>query len=255
MEKQREMHLAVLIDAENVPHGNIKGIMQEIATHGIPTIKRIYTDWTDKKSDRWKTVLLDLSITPIQQYSYTTGKNASDSAMIIDAMDILYSNNVGGFCIISSDSDFTRLAVRLREAGKKVIGIGEKKTPQPFIASCDTFVFIEILSPAKDTEVKADKSKPASKAASAMPAISEVDEQLTSLIDKCILEMGDEQGWVFLSKIMVFLTKNLPQFDPRNYGFRKISPLLKSIGKYEVEERDSENPNIKLVYVRIKPSK
>ena len=143
MEKLNDLTLAVLIDAENVPYSNVKGMMEEIARYGTPTLKRIYGDWTNPNLSGWKAVLLENAITPIQQYSYTSGKNSSDSAMIIDAMDILYTSSVDGFCIVSSDSDFTRLAIRLREAGKKVIGIGEKKTPNPFIVACDKFVYFE----------------------------------------------------------------------------------------------------------------
>src|SRR5437867_5065402 len=146
METQKDIRLAVLIDADNVPYSNVKGMMEEIAKYGTPTFKRIYGDWTRPTVSGWKSVLLENAITPIQQYSYTTGKNSSDSALIIDAMDILYSGKVDGFCIVSSDSDFTRLATRLREAGMKVFGIGQKKTPNPFIVSCDKFIYMEILN-------------------------------------------------------------------------------------------------------------
>ena len=140
-----DLKLAVLIDGDNISSANVKEMMEEIAKYGNPTIKRIYGDWTNPKLAKWKNVLLENAITPIQQYGYTTGKNATDSAMIIDAMDILYSEKVDGFCLVSSDSDFTRLATRLREAGMNVIGIGEKKTPEPFIVACDKFIYIEIL--------------------------------------------------------------------------------------------------------------
>src|SRR3954470_4232137 len=146
METIKDLRLAVLIDADNVPYHGIREMLEEITKYGIPTFKRIYADWTKPTVSGWKAVLLENAITPIQQYSYTTGKNASDSAMIIDAMDILYSGKVDGFCIVSSDSDFTRLAIRLREAGMKVIGIGEKKTLKPFITACDKFIYIEILT-------------------------------------------------------------------------------------------------------------
>src|SRR5437879_919391 len=147
MDFKKDIRLAVLIDADNVPYSNVKGVMEEIAKYGTPTFKRIYGDWTKPTISSWKNVLLENAITPIQQYSYSTGKNATDSALIIDAMDILYTGNVDGFCIVSSDSDFTRLATRLREAGMKVIGIGEKKTLNPFITACDKFIYIEILKP------------------------------------------------------------------------------------------------------------
>ena len=147
MDNSKDLRLAVLIDADNVPHRLINGILEEIAKYGVPTFKRIYADWTKPHVAGWKTVLLDHAITPVQQYSYTTGKNSSDSALIIDAMDILYTGRVDGFCVVSSDSDFTRLATRLREAGMKVFGMGEQKTPSPFRAACDKFIYIEILEP------------------------------------------------------------------------------------------------------------
>src|ERR1700741_1180449 len=156
MQNLNELRFAVLIDADNVPYANVKGMMEEIAKYGTPTFKRIYGDWTKPTVSGWKGVLLENAITPIQQYSYTTGKNATDSAMIIDAMDILYSGKVDGFCIVSSDSHFTKLATRLREAGMKVFGFGEKKTPKPFISACDKFIYVEIL---KD-EVNPDEPEP-----------------------------------------------------------------------------------------------
>src|SRR5436305_12958130 len=145
MESIKDLRLAVLIDADNIPYTHVKSMLEEIAKYGTPTFKRIYADWTKPHIVGWKNVLLENAITPIQQYSYSSGKNSSDSALIIDAMDILYTGKVDGFCIVSSDSDFTRLATRLREAGMKVIGIGEKKTLNPFITACDKFVYIEIL--------------------------------------------------------------------------------------------------------------
>src|ERR1035438_8657018 len=159
MQNSNELRFAVLIDADNVPYVNVKGMMEEIAKYGTPTFKRIYGDWTKPTVSGWKSVLLENAITPIKQYSYTTGKNATDSAMIIDAMDILYTGKVDGFCIISSDSDFTRLALRLREAGVKVIGMGQKKTPSPFIAACDQFIYIEILSEKASENVKEEDKK------------------------------------------------------------------------------------------------
>src|SRR5580704_4940588 len=159
MQNSADTRFAVLIDADNVPYANVKGMMEEIAKYGTPTFKRIYGDWTKPTVSGWKSVLLENAITPIQQYSYTTGKNATDSAMIIDAMDMLYTGKVDGFCIVSSDSDFTRLATRLREAGMRVFGMGEKKTPLPFISACDKFIYIETL--------KEEKSLPKPTAASA----------------------------------------------------------------------------------------
>ncbi len=160
MEINADLKLAVLIDADNVPYANVKSMMEEIAKYGTPTFKRIYGDWTKPQLSGWKKVLLENAITPVQQYSYTTGKNSTDSALIIEAMDILYTGGVDGFCIVSSDSDFTRLAIRLREAGKKVFGIGEKKTPAPFIVSCNKFIYIEILEKEEKPEALHKKEDP-----------------------------------------------------------------------------------------------
>src|SRR5688572_26423062 len=186
IEAAKDLRLAVLIDADNVPYSNIKGMMEEIAKYGTPTFKRIYGDWTKPTVSGWKSVLLQNAITPIQQYSYTVGKNATDSAMIIDAMDILYSGRVDGFCIVSSDSDFTRLATRLREAGMKVIGIGEKKTPNPFITACDKFIYIEILS-TDDVAVESKNKKPVKR--------PQLDKRVITLIKTSINDLADESGW------------------------------------------------------------
>ena len=199
MEITKELKLAVLIDADNVPYSNIKGMLEEIAKYGTPTFKRIYGDWTKPTLSGWKTVLLENAITPIQQYSYTSGKNSSDSALIIDAMDILYTGQVDGFCIVSSDSDFTRLATRLREAGKKVFGIGEKKTPAAFIAACNKFIFIEILQKEikEDVPVKATLKKTAKKNVEH----STVNHPLKKLIIKSINDLTEDDEWVFLSTL------------------------------------------------------
>ncbi|HCM76577.1 MAG TPA: Maebl [Cytophagales bacterium] len=247
MDSSKDPRLAVLIDADNVPYSHVKEMLEEIAKYGTPTFKRIYADWTKPTVTGWKAVLLEHAITPVQQYAYTSGKNATDSAMIIDAMDILYSGRVDGFCIVSSDSDFTRLATRLREAGMKVIGIGEKKTPKPFISACEKFIYLEILKPrsdSKSTEKKSTKGKDKS--------VEEVDDQLIKLITGSINDLADENGWAFLGELGNLLLKKHPNFDPRNFGFPKMLPLIKSINKFEVDERDTGNKNIKLVYVRIK---
>ncbi|MEP2669715.1 MAG: NYN domain-containing protein [Cyclobacteriaceae bacterium] len=248
MESKQDPRLAVLIDADNIPYANVKEMLEEIAKYGTPTFKRIYGDWTKPTVSGWKTVLLEHAITPVQQYAYTTGKNATDSAMIIDAMDILYSGRVDGFCIVSSDSDFTRLATRLREAGMKVIGIGEKKTPKPFISACEKFIYLEILKPteSKSTGKKTKGKKPSEK------TVEDIDDKLIRLIRSSINDLADENGWAFLGELGSLLIKKHPNFDPRNYGFNKMLPLIKSINKFEVDERDSGNKNIKLVYVRIK---
>ena len=241
-----DLNLAVLIDGDNIPSAYVKEMMEEIAKYGNPTIKRIYGDWTNPGLTKWKNVLLENAITPIQQYAYTKGKNATDSAMIIDAMDILYSEKVDGFCIVSSDSDFTRLATRLREAGKNVIGIGEKKTPEPFVVACDKFIYIEILkSQSKSTDENKSKSK------------SEVDKitpKVISLIATSINDLSDDEGWAFLGDVGGLIQKKMPNFDARNYGFQKLTPLIKSIKNFELEHRESSSGNrkIKLIYVKNK---
>ncbi|RTL59140.1 MAG: NYN domain-containing protein [Sphingobacteriales bacterium] len=244
-----ENKLAVLIDADNVPYSNVKEMLEEIAKDGTPTIKRIYADWTKPTVSGWKTVLLENAITPIQQYSYTTGKNSSDSAMIIDAMDILYSGRVNGFCIVSSDSDFTRLATRLREAGMTVIGFGEKKTPQPFISACDKFIYLEILkTPIAET---VSNAKATAKPKKEEP-ISKVDNETIRLLTESVNDLADETGWTFLGSLGNYILKKKPDFDPRNYGFPKLYPLIKHINKFEIDERDSGLNNIKHIYLRQK---
>lgn len=247
----KDERLAVLIDADNVPYANIKEMLEEIAKDGTPTIKRIYADWTKPTVSGWKGVLLENAITPIQQYSYTTGKNSSDSALIIDAMDILYSEKVDGFCIVSSDSDFTRLAIRLREAGMKVIGFGEKKTPKPFITACDKFIYIEILKPepAETTEL-APKAKHKPKVES--KPLDKIDRELITLITESVEDLADENGWTFLGNLGNFILKRKPDFDPRNYGFSKLLPLIKNINKFQIDERDSGINNIRHIYLKIK---
>lgn len=251
MEKNNDLRFAVLIDAENVPYSGVKEMLEEIAKYGTPTFKRIYADWTRPNVTGWKNVLLENAITPIQQYGYTKGKNATDSAMIIDAMDILYSGKVDGFCIVSSDSDFTRLATRLREAGMKVIGMGEQKTPVPFITACDKFIYLEILKPKEKEEEKPEAKKKAVKAAPAK-AITKTDGKLIRLIRDTISDLADEHGWTSLAELGNLLLKKQPDFDPRNYGFTKMLPLIKSIDRFEVAERESGKNNIKVAYVRTK---
>ena len=200
----------------------------------------------------WKAVLLENAITPIQQYSYSTGKNATDSAMIIDAMDILYSGKVDGFCIVSSDSDFTRLATRLREAGMKVIGIGEKKTLNPFITACDKFIYIEILKAAPAPEFVLQHNKSSKRAPAKTEPVVKTDSGLTKLLSDCIADIADEDGWAFLGELGNFILKRKPDFDPRNYGFEKMLPLIKSSGRFEIDERATGKGNIRHVYVRVK---
>ncbi len=252
--KDKDLKLAVLIDADNIPYSNVRGMLDEIAKFGIPTIKRIYGDWTKPTVSGWKPALLENAITPIQQYSYTTGKNATDSAMIIDAMDILHSEKVDGFCIVSSDSDFTRLATRLRESGMMVIGIGEKKTPNPFIVSCDKFIYLEILGTADEVEAAEKKAnendapKPIEK--------EKVDKRLIRLFRVTIDDIADDNDWAFLADVGRLIMKKKPDFDPRNYGYTKLTPLIKSLSNYfAIEEREVSNTHIKHIFVKNKNNK
>jgi uncharacterized LabA/DUF88 family protein len=248
LDRSKELRLAVIIDADNVPYSNVKGMLEEIAKYGTPTFKRIYGDWTKPTTSGWKSVLLVNAITPIQQYSYTTGKNATDSAMIIDAMDILYSGRVDGFCIVSSDSDFTRLATRLREAGMLVIGIGEKKTPEPFISACDKFIYIEILAVEESNDqVSSRRSRRPKKEIDARP-----DTRTIKLIKASINDLADESGWAFLGEVGTLILKKQPNFDPRNYGFKKLLHFMKSVDSIEVDERQSETGTSRHIYVRVR---
>ncbi|WP_297931563.1 NYN domain-containing protein [uncultured Coprobacter sp.] len=251
MKDNKDLKLAVLIDADNIPYSNVKGMLNEIAKFGIPTIKRIYGDWTKPTVSGWKSSLLENAITPIQQYSYTTGKNATDSAMIIDAMDILHSEKVDGFCIVSSDSDFTRLATRLRESGMLVIGIGEKKTPNPFIVSCDKFIYLEILK-VGDTDLPDKKDFGVDPSVQSEATEKEViGKDLINLFRTTIDDLADDTGWAFLAEVGGLIMKKKPDFDPRNYGFLKLTPLMKSLDKYfQIEEREVENKRIKHIYVK-----
>lgn len=262
METLSDMRLAVLIDADNIPYGNIKGMMEEIALYGTPTFKRIYGDWTmPTLAGGWKNVLLENALTPVQQYSYTKGKNSTDSAMIIDAMDILYSGKVDGFCLVSSDSDFTRLATRLREAGMKVIGIGERKTPNPFIVACDKFIYIEIINSSKP---KSELSIPELKKNTAYSKKKQKDEQkeesnldkqkrnVTDLIATSINDLADENGWAFLGEVGNLILKKQPDFDPRLYGYPKLTPLIKALGKFDIDIRETGQYHVKHIYIRNK---
>lgn len=252
-----DLRLAVLIDADNVSYKYVKELLEEIARYGTPTIKRIYGDWTESTASGWKKVLLENAITPIQQYRYTTGKNATDSAMIIDAMDILFENKVDGFCIVASDSDYTRLALRLRESGKKVLGIGEKKTPQPFIAACDKFIYLEIIAKNAEPEEKKEKEektsgkkKPAAKKQE--PKVSKLDRKFVKLLRTSVEDVADENGWAFLGDVGNMLLKKQPSFDSRNYGFSKLCPLIRSTGLFEIDQRDTNNRQIKHIFIRAK---
>ena len=263
-ESSPDLRLAVLIDADNVPYANVKAMLAEIARYGTPTIKRIYGDWTQPTLSGWKKVLLENAVTPIQQYSYTTGKNSTDSAMIIDAMDILYTNRVDGFCLVSSDCDFTRLATRLREAGKLVIGIGEQKTPTPFISACDRFIYLEILSDdkkKKQRSMKARGSQPAlEEPGIGMPAAAvrqkgnRLPQEVSEMIIVSVNDLADENGWAFLGDVGNLLLKKQPSFDSRNYGYQKLSQLIQAMDRFEIEPRDTENAHVKHIFIREKAS-
>jgi len=242
-----DLKLAVLIDGDNIPSAYVKEMLEEIAKYGNPTIKRIYGDWTKPHLAKWKNILLENAITPIQQYGYTTGKNATDSAMIIDAMDILYSEKVNGFCLVSSDSDFTRLATRLREAGMMVFGLGEKKTPDPFIVACDKFIYIEILKQRTKTD-----DKEVSKEEQQKSEVDKITPKVVKLISATIADLADDEGWAFMGDVGNLLQKKQPNFDSRNYGFQKLTPLIGSIDKFEVEQRENSKGRYKLIYVRNK---
>jgi uncharacterized protein (TIGR00288 family) len=244
--------LAVLIDGDNIPSAYVKEMMEEITKYGSPTIKRIYGDWTKPHLKKWKNLLLTNAITPIQQYAYTTGKNATDSAMIIDAMDILYNGKVDGFCLVSSDSDFTRLATRLREAGMNVIGIGERKTPEPFIVACDRFIYVEILKP-KTSETDKSNISESKNDSPVKDEFEKITKKVIRLISNSIQDEADDDGWAFLGDVGSLIQKKQPNFDSRNYGFQKLTPLIRSINKFEIDQRESgRSKRSKLIYVRVK---
>jgi uncharacterized LabA/DUF88 family protein len=246
-----DINLAVLIDGDNIPSAYVKEMMEEIAKYGNPTIKRIYGDWTNPRLGKWKNVLLENAITPIQQYGYTAGKNATDSAMIIDAMDVLYSGKVNGFCLVSSDSDFTRLATRLREAGMQVFGIGEKKTPNPFIVACDKFIYIEILK--KQSEESG--TDPGDNKADRKSGVEKITKKDIQLIMTTIEDVADDDGWAFLGDVGSLLQKKQPNFDSRNYGYLKLTPLISALGEFDIERREDAKGRKKLIYVKIRENK
>lgn len=251
-----ELRIAILIDADNVSDKYIKIIVDEVANIGIATYKRIYGDWTSARLSSWKKVLLEDSIIPIQQYSYTTGKNATDSAMIIDAMDLLYSGNLDGFCIVSSDSDFTRLAARLREAGKLVIGMGESKALGPFVKACDQFKYLDLIL--DHGEADSAPAVPAAEAGARAAAGDDTAinrESIGRIIDGMIDEMDDGTGWVRTSRVGDQLIKRYPDFDVRNFGSKSLNKFLASLPELEVEERILANGNpIQFVHMRPAPA-
>jgi uncharacterized LabA/DUF88 family protein len=233
--------LAVLIDADNAQPAVVEGLLAEIAKYGTATVKRIYGDWTGPQLKGWKEALLKYAIQPIQQFRYTTGKNATDSALIIDAMDLLYGTKLGGFCIVSSDSDFTRLAARVREAGLVVYGFGEKKTPMPFVSACDKFIYTEILVGKEDEdETIAPRSS----------AQLKQDTRLATLLRNAVEASSDDAGWANLGPVGSNIAKQAPEFDPRNYGYRKLGELVAASGLFEIEKRKLGDGTTTATYLR-----
>lgn len=238
-----EKRFAVLIDSDNISFKYIKYIVDEISNYGSATYKRIYGDWTNTTAGGWKSILLENSITPVQQYSYTTGKNATDSAMIIDAMDILYSGNVEGFCIVSSDSDFTRLAVRLRESGMMVIGMGERKTPKPFCVACNVFKYLDILT---ENEEQASEDPYLSDVKETEPESMTNMDTILRAMTNIITENGDEERGISIGELGNHILKRYPDFDVRNYGYTKLSKFLSAFDQMKLTKVNSS------VYVTIK---
>jgi len=235
--------LAVLIDADNAQPSIVDGLLSEIANYGVASVKRIYGDWTAPGLKGWKEVLLQHSIQPIQQFAYTKGKNATDSAMIIDAMDLLYTGNFNGFCLVSSDSDFTKLAARIRESGLLVYGFGEKKTPSPFVSACDKFIYTEVL------RAKVDANQAIAKKSSKE---LKQDQKLVSLLRNAVEASSDDSGWAYLGPVGNNIAKQSPDFDPRNYGYGKLGELVSATQLFEIEKRKIGDTNSKAVLLRDK---
>ena len=237
--------LAVLIDADNTQPAIAEALLAEIAKYGIASVKRIYGDWTTPSLKGWKDVLLEYAIQPIQQFGYTTGKNSTDSALIIDAMDLLYTEHLDGFCIVSSDSDFTRLASRIREAGLTVYGFGERKTPKPFVGACDKFIYAEIL--------REDEAAPPIQKKNANEL--KVDSRLVNLLRNVVEDSADEDGWAYLGAVGQNIANQSPEFDPRNYGYNKLSNLLRATQLFDFDRRVSADSHVTTIYVRDKRKK
>jgi hypothetical protein len=254
--EERSLRLAVLIDADNAQATVIEGLLAEIARFGEATVKRIYGDFTAPASSSWKKVLQRYAIKPVQQFAYTTGKNATDSTLIIDAMDLLYTRKFDGFCLITSDSDFTGLAMRLREEGLTVLGFGEKKTPEAFRNACHKFVFTEVLRPSSLAE-PARQARESTQQSSARETAAEEKDPKVEFPKKFVLtaleQSIDDTGWAHLGTFGSYLTKLQPDFDPRLYGYRKLSDLVKAKKDlFVTEERQAPGANQKVLYLRAK---
>ena len=241
-----QSRLAVLIDADNAQPSITEGLLSEVAKYGVASVKRIYGDWTTPSLSGWKSVLLEHSIHPVQQFRYTVGKNATDSAMIIDAMDLLYTKRFDGFCLVSSDSDFTRLASRIREEGLLVYGFGEKKTPKAFVSACDKFIFTEVLRFQEDV-ASAVKAKTANEL--------KRDAKLATLLRSALAAASDDSGWAHLGDMGRNIAKQAPEFDPRNYGFSKLGELAIATNLFEVDERVQRDGHSRTIYIRAKRKK
>ncbi|HEX4722527.1 MAG TPA: NYN domain-containing protein [Pseudonocardiaceae bacterium] len=250
MASENAAKLAVLVDADNAQPGITEALLAEVAKYGTAHVKRAYGDWTGTSLKGWKDQLLAQSIQPIQQFAYTTGKNATDAAMVIDAMDLLYSERFDGFCIVSSDSDFTRLAARLRESGLTVYGFGERKTPKPFVAACDKFIYIENLIGTDNSTTPVGSvtaTKPATPAAQLKG-----DTALVTLLRNAVEAASDDDGWASLSSIGNIVTKQRPEFDPRNYGYAKLSDLITATTLFEMNRRSPGEGKPTVIYARDK---
>lgn len=263
--------LALLIDGDNATPRIVKGLLAEIANYGTSSVKRIYGDWTKPNLNGWKECLLEHSIQPVQQFAYTTGKNATDGAMIIDAMDLLYTGRFSGFCIVSSDSDFARLAARIREQGVTVYGFGERKTPRPFITACDKFVYFDVLNAsveepatAEPTSARAAIEKTATKeisglatgAATVEPTVhqkSKIDKALIGMLSKAVIATADEDGWVNLGAVGSHVAKQSPEFDSRNYGFARLSDLVEATGKFDIDRSGKTQKGV-LIHLKTVPT-
>jgi len=244
--QDQQNSLAVLIDADNTSPAIVEPLFAEIAKYGVAMVKRIYGDWTSPRLKGWKAVLLEYAIQPIQQFSYTKGKNATDSALIIDGMDLLYTHRFDGFCIVASDSDYTRLASRIREEGVTVYGFGERKTPSPMVTACDKFIYTEILG--RPEEGREDTSVDVQTLRG--------DSDLVRLLRDAVDAVADEDGWAYLGNVGQQLSKQSPSFDSRNYGFSKLGALVRAIGLFEIDERSAEgSPKSKLIYIKHKSRK
>lgn len=241
--------LAVLIDADNAQPGNVEALLAEVAKYGTAHVKRAYGDWTGTNLKGWKDQLLAQSIQPIQQFAYTYGKNATDAAMVIDAMDLLYSNRFDGFCIVSSDSDFTRLAARLRESGLTVYGFGQRKTPKPFVAACDKFVYVEnLVENLIGSAATTAGASPAPKSTSATQLKG--DAALVNLLRNAVEAASDDDGWATLSSVGNIVTKQRPDFDPRTWGYGKLSDLITATTLFRTDRRSPGEGKSAVIFVR-----